>query len=79
MTAAFLLLCLACASRAIPPPPSYAPADVAWSEMVGLPPPTATLLPAFTATSHDGQTRGPDDLRGKPTALWFYPAANTPG
>ena len=28
---------------------------------------------------HDGQPRTPDDLLGKPTVLWFYPMAMTPG
>ena len=39
----------------------------------------ALPLPAFSATSHDGGSRGPDDLRGHPTAVWFFPAAGTYG
>ena len=33
----------------------------------------------FSATNRDGAARSREDLTGEPTALWFYPAANTPG
>jgi hypothetical protein len=36
-------------------------------------------LPSFAARNLDGADRGPDDLRGQPTVLWFYPAAGTYG
>ena len=38
-----------------------------------LPPPT------FAATNRDGGARGPDDLLGSPTVIWFFPAARTYG
>lgn len=37
------------------------------------------LLDPFTATAHTGATRGPIDLRGQATVLWFFPAAATSG
>lgn len=43
--------------------------------LVDEPPPA----PEFTATAHTGETRTRDDLLGKPTAMWFYPAAATFG
>ena len=45
----------------------------------GQAPPDAVPLPEFVATSHDGSERGPDDLVGHPTVLWFFPFAGTPG
>lgn len=36
-------------------------------------------LTTFAVVNRDGARRTDADLRGKPTALWFYPAANTPG
>lgn len=35
--------------------------------------------PEFEAQAHDGSKRTLADLKGKPTALWFYPMADTPG
>jgi hypothetical protein len=35
--------------------------------------------PTFVATNRDGTTRTQVDLMGHPTAIWFYPAANTGG
>ena len=35
--------------------------------------------PDFLAFNHDGTERTQTDLIGKPTVIWFYPAANTPG
>lgn len=35
--------------------------------------------PDFVALNHDGAERTREDLMGKPTVIWFYPAANTPG
>lgn len=43
--------------------------------------PTSPLPPpSFVAvTNRDGTPRTPADLVGRPTAMWFYPAANTGG
>jgi hypothetical protein len=35
--------------------------------------------PEFVVLNHDGSERTRDNLMGKPTVVWFYPAANTPG
>jgi len=35
-------------------------------------------LPQFDALNSDGALRGPDDLRGHPTVMWFFPFAGTP-
>ena len=45
----------------------------------GVRPEAAKPLPAFRAVAQDGAPRDRAALLGKPTALWFYPAANTPG
>ena len=87
-----LLAATACSSGAVKEDipaaaDTSAPGDTASSEATVLPESglngsvaTETLpLPAFTATSHDGGSRGPEDLRGHPTALWFFPAAGTYG
>ena len=36
-------------------------------------------LPDFAAINQYGEPRGPDDLLGHATVLWFYPLAETPG
>jgi len=36
-------------------------------------------LPTFAAINQLGEPRGPDDLTGHATVLWFYPLADTPG
>lgn len=36
-------------------------------------------LPDFAALNLDGAPRGPGDLVGHPTVIWFYPLADTPG
>ena len=38
-------------------------------------------LPAidFVAKNSDGSDRGKEDLMGKVTVMWFFPAADTPG
>jgi hypothetical protein len=41
-------------------------------------PATELPLPQFEALNSDGSVRGPDDLRGHPTVLWFFPFAGTP-
>ncbi|MCB9664250.1 MAG: peroxiredoxin [Alphaproteobacteria bacterium] len=45
----------------------------------GARPAEALALPDFVALDLDGAERGPDDLRGRPTVMWFYPAAGTSG
>jgi len=48
-------------------------------ETNGVAPDEPMPLIEFAATNRDGAARSETDLVGKPTALWFYPAANTPG
>lgn len=48
-------------------------------DLVGEPPDAPVPLPSFAARNLDGSDRGPDELRGQPTVLWFYPAAGTYG
>ena len=36
-------------------------------------------LADFAATNSDGNPRGPPDIAGSPTVLWFFPAAGTYG
>ena len=51
-----------------------------WPEgLHGEQPQSATPLPQFAAINADGSARGPDDLIGKPTVMWFFPFAGTPG
>lgn len=49
------------------------------AELYGTAPETPVPLPDFSATNRDGAARGPADLQGHPTAMWFYPAAFTGG
>ena len=35
--------------------------------------------PEFMATNYDGSTRMRSDLEYRPTVMWFYPVAGTPG
>ena len=59
---------------------SLPPIDTATaSSLVGTLPAEALALPDFTATNSDGQPRSQVDLTGKPTVIWFYPAAGTYG
>ena len=56
--------------------------DVSFSWPEGLHgevPGAALPAPEFVATSHDGTARGLEDLMGKPTVMWFFPFAGTPG
>ena len=39
----------------------------------------ALAAPEFGATSHDGTHRTKANLIGKPTIMWFFPLAGTPG
>jgi hypothetical protein len=46
----------------------------------GVVPETAKeLLASFSAQNSDDTSRGPEDLTGQPTVLWFFPFAGTPG
>lgn len=47
--------------------------------LIGTPVEEPMPAPEFTVTAHTGETRTRDDLLGKPTAMWFYPAAATFG
>ncbi len=49
------------------------------SDLYGERPGAPVALPDFVATNRDGTSRGPADLRGHPTVMWFYPAAGTYG
>ena len=49
--------------------------DADWSVLTGRLPAEQLPLPDFTALNRDGTSRGPDDLRGQATVLWFYPIA----
>ena len=53
--------------------------DVAQGDLNGQYPSDELALPAFSATNLDGSARGPEDLRGQITVLWFYPKAGTAG
>lgn len=69
-----LLLLIACAKNPAPTGPAQFQLDLHGefpTEVIG--------LPAFTATNSDGTPRGPDDLRGMSTVMWFFPAAFTSG
>lgn len=48
-------------------------------ETYGQAPSAPVVVPDFTATAHDGELRTRADLLGKPTVMWFYPAAATFG
>jgi len=80
---ALLLLGAGCGARADKPAVvtalPYAPYGVDWSAMVGTLPAAPRGPAEFTVTSYTGAQRTAADLLGKPTALWFYPKAGTPG
>ena len=42
-------------------------------------PEPAIPLPAFTATNRDGTPRGPENLTGNPTIIWFFRDAGSAG
>ena len=44
----------------------------------GVYPESEVPLPQFEALNSDGAVRGPDDLRGHRTVMWFFPFAGTP-
>ena len=45
----------------------------------GTVPDSSLPAPEFQATSNDGSSRGPEDLIGQPTVVWFFPLAGTYG
>jgi hypothetical protein len=60
--------------------PMMSDAEASWPEgLHGTVPGAALPAPEFAAINHDGSARGPDDLMGKPTVMWFFPFAGTPG
>lgn len=78
LTTLLLALSVACAERPAAPPTDAvqagAPAVALHGDRVDTP------LPDFAGVvASDGSSRGKDALLGQPTALWFYPAAGTPG
>ena len=85
------LLILGCAGtgeRTIPPAPDDDDDSAASSDdddstplpkdLHGTQPSSPLPLPQFAALNYDGADRGPDNLRGQPTVLWFFPFAGTP-
>ncbi len=53
--------------------------DLATLDLFGELPSAALPAPQFIAENHDGGTRTEADLVGKPTVMWFFPFAGTPG
>lgn len=53
--------------------------DTSVADLHGTVPETSFPPPEFSATNRDETPRGPDDLVGRPTVMWFYPAATTSG
>ena len=49
------------------------------TELKGSEPAEALPAPEFIAVNFDETVRDQSHLVGKPTVLWFYPAADTPG
>lgn len=54
-------------------------AETGVASLNGSPPEEAIPLPDFHATNRDNTGRGPEDLKDRPTVMWFYPAASTSG
>ena len=53
--------------------------DLTTLNLNGSIPQAAVTVPTFAALNSDGSPRGPSDLMGKPTIMWFFPIAGTPG
>ena len=53
--------------------------DLATLDLFGELPFAALPAPQFIAENYDGGTRTEADLVGKPTVMWFFPFAGTPG
>jgi peroxiredoxin Q/BCP len=70
----FALLVVGCKKTTVAPP-----VDIDTMLHGTRPPSSVGMPPSFQATAHDGTARGPRDLLGQPTVLWFFPAANTSG
>jgi hypothetical protein len=50
-----------------------------WDALNGVRPDEPIGMPAFSALNYDGSARGPGDLLDHPTAMWFYPLAESFG
>ena len=53
--------------------------DLASLDLNGSVPDVALTPPEFLATNFDGSERNQANLLGKPTVMWFFPMAGTPG
>ena len=53
--------------------------DLSELDLNGTIPVAALAPPTFLAENYDGGTRTEADLIGKPTVMWFFPFAGTPG
>lgn len=53
--------------------------DLSELDLNGSIPVAALAPPTFLAENYDGGTRTEADLIGKPTVMWFFPFAGTPG
>ena len=53
--------------------------DLSELDLNGSIPVAALAPPTFLAENHDGGTRTEADLVGKPSVMWFFPFAGTPG
>ncbi len=65
--------CTASADAELPDPAVGGPG------LHGSPPAQALALPDVAVVDQHGQDRGPEDLKGRPHVLWFFPMAGTPG
>ena len=74
-----LLTLLACSNKHPNPMPLWWLTKLEQSQLNGTLVEETIAAPDFIALNQDGSERTRDDLMGKPTVIWFYPAANTPG
>ncbi|MBM4365518.1 MAG: hypothetical protein FJ102_04840 [Deltaproteobacteria bacterium] len=82
-----MILLVACAAHAPPSDSAVSPADSSTVDSAepmpdglhGVAPSEPVPVPEFAATNRDGTARSGVDLVGHPTAVWFYPLANTAG
>ncbi len=73
-----LSILLACtpATSIVPKDTDSVPADSDEPPaLTGQPPENPVPLPDFAALNQDGEPRGPQDLLGQPTVIWFFPNA----
>jgi peroxiredoxin len=78
----YILLIFACSEqKVVDPEASIIVEDeqIEQSELNGTLITESFPAPDFIALNQDGVERTKADLQGKPTVIWFYPAANTPG